>query len=211
MISYLPCALNKLEDYKSRRRLDSSGWMLNVHVFLNLCYKFTIPRNRPIASQVFHQLFQQVCDLEFQSIQHSERCTVSFVDLFHRLDFDCRCRRYQWSCDTEDSSDFWSQRFCKIRSDPVSLSQRKTLDFLQCFFLYLSLQTLKKWRMFLVYDPLYPDFLGIYKHYIRHTVLWTWLGNPECSVRSSPRFIYKIITAIRTSSFVFEKLSFTFF
>ena len=56
MISYLPCALNKLEDHKSRRRLDSSGWMLNINVFLNLCYKFTIPRNRPIASQVFHQL-----------------------------------------------------------------------------------------------------------------------------------------------------------
>ena len=89
----------------------------------------------------------------------------------------------------------------------MSLSQRERLGFLQCFFLYLSLQTLKKWRMFLVYDPLYPDFLGIYKHYIRNTVLWTWLGNPECSVRSSPRFIYKIITAIRTSSFVFEKLS----
>ena len=69
-----------------------------------------------------------------------------------------------------------------------------------------------------LYKPLRSDecfwfmtlytFLGIYKHYIRNTVLWTWLGNPECSVRSSPRFIYKIIAAIRTSSFVFEKLSY---
>lgn len=117
MISYLPCALNKLEDHKSRRRLDSSGWMLNVHVFLNLCYKFTIPRNRPIASQVFHQLCKCVTQNSSPYSIVKDALSVLWIFSINQIS----------TPDTEDSS------------DPVSLSQRKRLGFLQCFFFFISL------------------------------------------------------------------------
>ena len=55
-VEYLPSTLNKLVDQESRRRVDSSEWMLKKYVFSNLCFKLGTPETDLFASRVSYQL-----------------------------------------------------------------------------------------------------------------------------------------------------------
>ena len=59
-VEHLPSSLNKVVDPESRRKVDSSKWILCRHVFCNLCLKLGTPTIDIFASRVLHQLAQYV-------------------------------------------------------------------------------------------------------------------------------------------------------
>ena len=55
-VEYLPSSLNKVADLESRRKVDSSEWVLCRHVFRNFCLKLGTLTVDLFASRVSHQV-----------------------------------------------------------------------------------------------------------------------------------------------------------
>ena len=55
-VEYLPSSLNKVADLKSRRKVDSSEWVLSRHAFCNLCLKLETPTVDLFASRLSYEL-----------------------------------------------------------------------------------------------------------------------------------------------------------
>ena len=56
----LPSSLNKVADLESRRKADSSEWVLSQQAFCNLCLKLRTPTTDLTALGVSHQVAQYV-------------------------------------------------------------------------------------------------------------------------------------------------------
>ena len=76
---------------KSRCKGDSSEWMLYRSVKVPKCVvQVRKPRNGPISSSSF-SLTAQVCDVEYRSMQHSDRWSVSTMEPERLLRFRFVC------------------------------------------------------------------------------------------------------------------------
>ena len=53
---YLPSKLNVMADQGSRRKIDSSEWMLNPKVFHSICQKIVTPQIELFTSRFSYQL-----------------------------------------------------------------------------------------------------------------------------------------------------------